>query len=90
MPFAFTTLVLMLLNHLETQLAALDAIGALDAESFHRWEFDLVQRYRRNEDEQEPIAIAVTRRNLADCTPLERDRIEELLAMLDTVHDPFI
>jgi hypothetical protein len=80
----------MLGSDLDGQLALLDRLGALDDATFHAWEFGIVQRYRRHEEEQEPIAMAVTRRNLADCDLRERQRIEELLAMLDSAHDPFI
>jgi hypothetical protein len=71
-------------------LDSLDRLDTLDERTFHEWEFDLVQRYRRNEAEQEAIAIEVTRHKLRDCPARTRARLDELLAMLETAHDPWL
>jgi hypothetical protein len=73
---------------IETTLAHLEL---LSDEEFHAFEFELVSRYRRFEDEQEAIAIALTRNNISsDTKPLAHERILEILVMLQHVHDPFI
>lgn len=68
----------------------LEYLHLMDDEAFHRFEFDLVSRYRQFDEEQEAIAIAVTRRNFSDPDALTRSRVEEILAMLEHVHDPYI
>ena len=71
-------------------LPAVPRIGSMNDAEFHAFCYELVHRYRRNEEEQEPIAVAVARA----CQEMEqrrnRERLEEILAMLDTTHDPFI
>ena len=68
----------------------LEYLHVMDDESFHRFEYNLVSRYRQFEAEQESIAIALTRRNFSDPDPLTRNRVEEIMAMLEHVHDPYI
>ena len=57
---------------------------------FERWIFDIVQRYRRFEDDQEAIAYFVTRKNVSTEDAVARERLEELFAMLMAVHDPLV
>lgn len=74
-----------------TELASiLDSLGELDDRAFHRFEYDLVERYRRHEAEQEAIAVTVMRYSLGAKDARTRERIDELLAMLDSTHDPLI
>jgi hypothetical protein len=70
---------------------ALERLEELNEQQFRRFEFELVSRYRTREADQEAIAIALTRKNI-NCTPdsLARDRVDEILVMLQHVHDPFI
>jgi hypothetical protein len=62
----------------------------LDDRSFHEWQFQLVQYYRRHAQEQEPIAVAVIQRQLIAHDSETRRRLDELQAMLDSAHDPMI
>jgi hypothetical protein len=71
-------------------LPAVPRIQWMSDAEFHAFQYDLVLRYRRHEEEQEPIAVAVTRACAEMETRRMRDRLEELLAMLDATHDPFI
>lgn len=68
----------------------LDSLAELDDRAFHRFEYDLVEHYRRHEAEQEAIAIAVTRYSLGAKDGRTRERVDEMLAMLDSTHDPLI
>jgi|GEM_PF-1973052 len=68
----------------------LEYLHIMDDETFHHFQFDLVSRYRQREEEQEAIAIALTRRNFSDPDAKTRDRVEEILVMLEHVHDPYI
>ncbi|MEO8033093.1 MAG: hypothetical protein ABI837_01590 [Acidobacteriota bacterium] len=71
-------------------LAAVDELDELDDRSFNDWQFQLVQRYRRNEPEQELIAVTVGRRYAESRDETTRERLDELQAMLDSAHDPMI
>ena len=71
-------------------LPAVPRIQWMNDAEFHAFEYDLVHYYRRHEAAQESIALAVTRACASMQTRRMRDRIEELLAMLDATHDPFI
>ena len=68
----------------------LDSLAELDDPAFHRFEYDLVEHYRRHEAEQEAIAVAVMRYSLGAKDARTRERIDELLAMLESTHDPLI
>lgn len=71
-------------------LPAVPHIQAMDDAEFHAFSYELVHRYRRYEEEQEPIAIAISRAFADDQQRRNRERLAEILAMLDTTHDPFI
>ena len=75
---------------LEPLLEALERIESLPKREFERWIFDIVQRYRRFEDDQEAIAYFVTRKNVSTEDAVARERLEELFAMLMAVHDPLV
>jgi hypothetical protein len=75
------------LDHLFVLLGMVDR---LDPDSFHSIEYELVDRYRNCEDEQERIAMAVTEANLRVHDPRSHERLDEMLAMLMTTHDPMI
>ena len=68
----------------------LDRIEWLPDREFRQFEYGLVAYYRRNEKHQERIAVALQRRTLAPLNMRSRARIDEILAMLDHVHDPLI
>jgi hypothetical protein len=57
--------------------------------TFRRFEWDLVSHYRRHEEDQQWIATALTDKR-ARIGVRDRERILEILAMLEHVHDPFI
>lgn len=69
---------------------AIDRIGAMSVDEFRRFEFELVDRYRVDESSQEALAMALTRANLSVVHSCERERVDEVLAMLQHVHDPFV
>jgi hypothetical protein len=71
-------------------LPEIPRIQWMDDAEFHAFQYELVHRYRRNEEEQEPIAVAVARACAEEEQRRNRERLEEILAMLDTTHDPFI
>ena len=58
--------------------------------TFRRFQRDIVVHYRRHEDDQEPIAIALGDQSVLAGSGRTRERAKETLAMLDHVHDPFI
>jgi len=58
--------------------------------TFRRFQRDVVVHYRRHEEDQEPIAIALTDQSVLAPDRKTRERALETLAMLDHVHDPFI
>ena len=58
---------------------------------FREFELDLVRLYRTDANSQESVAVALTVANLRpmiDSTT--RARLEEIFAMLQHVHDPFV
>jgi hypothetical protein len=58
---------------------------------FHDFELAIVRIYRTDEEWQERIAVALTAANLApEVDRRTRDRLDEIFAMLQHVHDPFI
>jgi hypothetical protein len=69
---------------------ALDRIEWLPEGEFRRFQYDLVAYYRRQEAEQERIATALQRRFHSPRNVRSRDRIDEILTMLEHVHDPLI
>ena len=75
------------MTQLERQIQEIEELGD---RTFRRLEFDLVSHYRRHAEDQEAIAIELTRKNRTTENPVARDRVDEILAMLDHVHDPMI
>jgi hypothetical protein len=75
------------MTQLRKQIRHLEFLGEND---FHRLEYELVSHYRRHSDDQEWIAVELTRKNVNSADPVTRSRVDEILAMLDHVHDPFI
>jgi hypothetical protein len=71
-------------------LRKIDRIAELDDHEFRDFEFELVSHYRRSEVDQETIAVEVCRQNLSATQPKARRRLDEILAMLEHVHDPLI
>jgi hypothetical protein len=69
----------------------LDRLDRMSDREFRGLQLQLVSRYRLNEDEQEPIAVALNRKNRAEAgaSPACR-RANDILIMLDHIHDPFI
>ena len=68
----------------------LERIEWLPDLEFRQFEYGLVAYYRRNESEQERIGVALQRAfNRPLCLRSHR-RIDEILAMLEHVHDPMI
>jgi hypothetical protein len=65
-------------------------ISLMGEQEFREFELALVRLYRSDERAQEGIAIALTRANLSVTDRVTRARIDEVLAMLQHVHDPFI
>ena len=70
--------------------AVLERIEWLPDREFRQFEYGLVASYRRHEGQQERIAVALQRQLLAPLNVRSRVRIDEILAMLDHVHDPLI
>lgn len=58
--------------------------------TFRRFEWDLVAHYRRHEEDQEWIAVALTDKRARTGVRHVRERVLEILSMLEHVHDPFI
>lgn len=75
------------MTQLRKKIRHLELLGELD---FHRLEYELVSHYRRHSDDQEWIAVELTLKNVYSADPVTRSRVDEILAMLDHVHDPFI
>jgi hypothetical protein len=86
---AFLRLVHCLVNR-DAMAEVLERIERLPDREFRQFEYGLVAYYRRHESEQERIAVALLRRGSSALNTRSRDRIEEILSMLDHVHDPFI
>jgi hypothetical protein len=70
--------------------AALTAVAELNDAGFLDLERSIVQRYRVRPQDQEWIATELLRRRRQARNPHELDRLEEILAMLEHVHDPLI
>ena len=69
----------------------LDRLDRMSDRDFRLLQLNLVSRYRLNEDEQEPIALALTRKNIAQAAAApSRHRVDDIIIMLDHIHDPFI
>ena len=58
--------------------------------TFRRVQRSIVVHYRRHEADQEPIALALSDKGIRTSDGRTRQRVNETLAMLDHVHDPFI
>jgi hypothetical protein len=80
----------MLLMKAKTLLRKIDRIGELDDHEFRAFEFELVSHYRRSEPDQEVIAVEIHRYNRHATQSRARHRLEEIMAMLEHVHDPLI
>lgn len=65
-------------------------VDELGDSTFRRFQRDIVTHYRRHQDDQEPIAVALSDKKVFTPDPRTRERVNETLAMLDHVHDPFI
>jgi hypothetical protein len=72
---------------LQTKIEQVEDFGD---STFRRVQHDIVAHYRRFERDQEPIAIALTDKAMLTADKRARARVQETLAMLDHVHDPFI
>lgn len=85
------------MTYTKTHLADIDRmriqirqIEWLDEQRFHDLEYGVVAHYRRHPEDQEWIAVELTRKNLSTRGAVARKRVDEILAMLDHVHDPLI
>ena len=65
-------------------------IELLEDTAFRRLRWDVVAHYRRYEADQEPIAIELADKRVCSSSSQARQRVNEILSMLDHVHDPFI
>ncbi len=72
---------------LQQQIEQVDDFGD---STFRRFQKDVVVHYRRHERDQEPIAVALAGKRVFSADTRTRERVNETLAMLDHVHDPFI
>ena len=70
--------------------AELKRIADCNDSDFHAFQIALVSRYRVKPDDQEWIAVELARRSHLTGSSRESARIEEILAMLEHVHDPLI
>ena len=70
--------------------AELKRIADCNESDFHAFQVALVSRYRVRPDDQEWIAVELTRRSHLTGSSRESARIEEILTMLEHVHDPLI
>ncbi|MGZ5477168.1 MAG: hypothetical protein ACXW29_13925 [Thermoanaerobaculia bacterium] len=74
-------------RRLQQQIGEIEDFGD---STFRRFEWDLVAHYRRHEEDQEWIAIALTDKRARTGVHHIRERVVEILSMLQHVHDPFI
>jgi hypothetical protein len=74
----------------DAMVDVLDRLDWLHDQEFRQFEFGLVAYYRRHEREQERIAVALHVRMMCPINVRSRERISEILTMLDHVHDPLI
>ena len=72
---------------LQHRIHQVDEIGD---STFRRFQRDIVVHYRRHEEDQESIAIALNDKSILSGDGRTRQRVSETLAMLAHVHDPFI
>ena len=70
--------------------ATLARLGDFTDADFLEFQWALVSRYRVAPEDQELIAVALSRPSGLSLSAKSLDRIEEILAMLDHVHDPLI
>ena len=71
-------------------LSRIPGISQMGEQEFRQFELTLVRLYRSEERSQEGIAMALMRASLAPTDQLTRERLDEVVAMLQHVHDPFI
>jgi hypothetical protein len=76
--------------HMAQLQRQIEHIEELGERTFRRLEFELVSHYRRHTDDQEWIAVELSRKTHTSANPVAQRRVDEILAMLDHVHDPFI
>jgi hypothetical protein len=69
---------------------SLDSLSGWSGDEFRSFEFAVVEQYRQRPCDQEWIEVELTRKLRATRSESERDRLDEILAMLDHVHDPLI
>jgi hypothetical protein len=73
------------------EIGRIAGVGVMSDSEFHDFELALVRIYRIDEESQERIAMALTAANLAPGVDrTTRERLDEIFAMLQHVHDPFI
>ena len=75
------------ISRLRNQIRRIELLAETD---FHRLEYDLVSHYRRHEADQEWIAVELTQKCRTSQDPVLAQRVDEIMAMLDHVHDPLI
>lgn len=74
-------------SRVRKQIEQIDLLGESD---FRELEFNLVSHYRRCAEDQEWISVELTRKKKSVESSLAEQRLSEILAMLDHVHDPLI
>jgi hypothetical protein len=77
------------MNSVEMLRQQIRNIEMLGDASFGEFRWDVVSHYRRFERDQESIATALVTKHVS-ADDRARQRVDEILAMLDHVHDPFI
>lgn len=70
--------------------ATLAQLGDFTDADFREFQWGLVSRYRVTPEDQELIAVELSRPSGTSLSAKSLGRIEEILAMLDHVHDPLI
>lgn len=70
--------------------ATLAQLGDFTDADFSAFRWALVSRYRVTPEDQELIAVELSRPSGLSLSGKGLDRIDEILAMLDHVHDPLI
>jgi hypothetical protein len=86
---AQSSLSLRLMKRVDLMRQQIRNIELLEDTAFRRLRWDVVSHYRRNEADQERIAVELVDKSVSS-SPRARQRVNEILSMLDHVHDPFI
>ena len=72
-------------------ISRVPGIKGMSDEEFLEFELEIVRLYRSDAEAQESVAVALTVANLIPSTDrITRARLDELFAMLQHVHDPFV